>query len=33
MKLISINVGLPREINWQGKVVRTFRKRLWDADV
>ena len=23
MKLISINVGLPREVNWQGKVVRT----------
>ena len=23
MKLLSINVGLPREIPWQGKVVRT----------
>ena len=23
MKLISVNVGLPRDVNWQGKVVRT----------
>jgi MOSC domain-containing protein YiiM len=23
MNLLSINVGLPREIQWQGKVVRT----------
>ena len=23
MKLLSVNVGLPREIEWQGKVVRT----------
>ncbi len=23
MKLVSINVGLPREIEWQGRVVRT----------
>jgi MOSC domain-containing protein YiiM len=23
MKLISVNVGLPREVNWQGRVVRT----------
>jgi MOSC domain-containing protein YiiM len=23
MKLISVNTGLPRDVNWQGKVVRT----------
>ena|SRR2546422_9591477 len=23
MKLLSVNVGLPREIDWQGKSVRT----------
>jgi MOSC domain-containing protein YiiM len=23
MKLISVNVGLPRDVNWQGKVVQT----------
>jgi MOSC domain-containing protein YiiM len=23
MKLISVNVGLPREVNWKGKAVRT----------
>jgi len=23
MKLLSVNVGLPREIEWQGKRVRT----------
>jgi MOSC domain-containing protein YiiM len=23
MKIVSINVGLPREVNWQGKVVTT----------
>jgi MOSC domain-containing protein YiiM len=23
MKLLSINVGLPREIEWKGKIVRT----------
>jgi MOSC domain-containing protein YiiM len=23
MKLLSVNVGLPREIEWKGKVVRT----------
>ena len=23
MKLLSINVGLPREVEWRGKVVRT----------
>ena len=23
MKLLSVNVGLPREIEWQGKLVRT----------
>ena len=23
MKLISVNVGLPRDVNWHGKVVRT----------
>jgi MOSC domain-containing protein YiiM len=30
MKLISINVGLPREVSWQGKVVTTgiFKKAV-----
>ena len=23
MRLISVNIGLPREINWQGRVMRT----------
>jgi len=23
MKLISVNVGLPREVNWQGRIVQT----------
>ena len=23
MKLLSVNVGLPREIEWKGKIVRT----------
>jgi MOSC domain-containing protein YiiM len=23
MELISVNVGLPREVNWKGKTVRT----------
>jgi len=23
MKIISVNVGLPRDVNWQGKIVRT----------
>jgi MOSC domain-containing protein YiiM len=23
MKIVSVNVGLPREVNWQGKVVTT----------
>src|SRR5215510_6724262 len=23
MKLISVNVGLPRDVNWHGKVVQT----------
>ncbi len=23
MKLISVNVGLPREVSWKGKAVRT----------
>jgi hypothetical protein len=23
MKLLSVNVGLPRDIEWKGKVVRT----------
>jgi MOSC domain-containing protein YiiM len=23
MKILSVNVGLPREVNWQGKLVRT----------
>ncbi|BAT56636.1 MOSC domain-containing protein (plasmid) [Nostoc sp. NIES-3756] len=23
MKLISVNVGLPREVNWKGKTVTT----------
>jgi MOSC domain-containing protein YiiM len=23
MKLLSVNVGLPREVEWQGKLVRT----------
>jgi len=23
MKLLSVNVGFPREIEWQGKLVRT----------
>ena len=23
MKILSVNVGLPREINWRGKKVRT----------
>jgi MOSC domain-containing protein YiiM len=28
MKIVSVNVGLPREVNWQGKVVTTgiFKK-------
>jgi MOSC domain-containing protein YiiM len=28
MKLLSVNVGLPREIEWKGKIVRTsiFKK-------
>lgn len=33
MKLISINVGLPREVSWQGKIVSTsiFKAPLQDA--
>ena len=23
MKLLSVNIGLPREIEWKGKIVRT----------
>ena len=30
MKLISVNVGLPRSVNWQGKVVRTS---IWKEPV
>jgi MOSC domain-containing protein YiiM len=30
MKLISLNVGLPRNVNWQGKVVRTS---IWKEPV
>ena len=29
-KLLSVNVGLPREIAWQGKVVRTA---IWKRPV
>jgi MOSC domain-containing protein YiiM len=30
MKLLSVNVGLPREIEWKGKIVRTsiFKRRV-----
>lgn len=30
MRLISVNVGLPRDINWRGKVVRTS---IWKEPV
>jgi MOSC domain-containing protein YiiM len=30
MKLISINVGLPRDVNWRGKTVRTS---IWKSPV
>src|SRR5436189_6002517 len=30
MKLISVNVGLPRDIAWQGKTVRTS---IWKSPV
>lgn len=30
MKLVSLNVGLPRNVNWQGKVVRTS---IWKEPV
>lgn len=30
MKLISVNVGLPREVNWRGKTVRTS---IWKEPV
>ena len=29
-KLLSVNVGLPREVEWQGKVVRTA---IWKRPV
>lgn len=29
-KLLSVNVGLPREIEWQGKLVRTA---IWKHSV
>jgi MOSC domain-containing protein YiiM len=30
MRLISVNVGLPRDVNWQGKAVRTS---IWKSPV
>src|SRR5262249_19599553 len=32
MKLLSVNVGLPREIEWKGKIVRTsiFKAHVTD---
>ncbi len=30
MKLISLNVGLPREVQWQGRIVTTS---IWKAPV
>src|SRR5688572_7681622 len=30
MKLISVNVGLPREVNWQGRIVQTS---IWKSPI
>jgi hypothetical protein len=29
-RLMSVNVGLPRDINWEGKVVHTA---IWETPV
>ena len=31
LKLLSVNVGMPREVDWQGRLVRTsiFKSPVW----